>query len=229
MSKNTAVQCVGIILDGNRRWAKERGLPSLFGHKEGAERLREAVDWTRSRGIPHLVVYAFSSENWKRTDEEVSYLMDLFVEYAGKFLNKSDPAERGIAIRYIGDVSRAPQKVKDALKKAEASNDQHPDFTLWVCFSYGGRPEIVAAAEALRKEGKEITEETLPSRMWSAGMPDPDIIIRTGGERRISNFLLWQVSYSEFFFVEPYWPDFTEELYDGIIKEFLTRERRRGK
>lgn len=205
-------------------------MPTLEGHRQGAEKLREAVRWTRARGIPNLVVYGLSTENLKRSEDEVSYMMKLVVEYAGKVIKKEmESDQEGVNIRFIGDLSRVPQFVRDSLQNVEESNIPNPSFTLWVCFSYGGRAEIVAAAEKMRNGDKEITEETLQANMWSAGMPDPDLVIRTGGDHRISNFLLWELSYSELFFVKPYWPDFTEEIYEGIFKEFAERERRRGK
>ena len=225
-----APQCIGIVLDGNRRWARERGLPTLEGHRRGAERLREAVQWVRARGISHMVVYAFSTENWNRTPEEVGYLMKLFGGYFDKLIERTLGSEKEKSnIRFIGDIARAPVEVQDAIKKAELRNVEHPSFTLWVCFSYGGRSEIIAAAEMLRREGKEINEESVHGAMWSAGMPDPDIIIRPGGEKRLSNFLTWQSIYSELFFIQPYWPDFSEAILDVILKEYADRERRRGK
>lgn len=230
--KQTAsgVQCIGIILDGNRRWARERGLPTVEGHRQGAERLRETIKWVRARGIPNLVVYAMSTENLKRTEEEVSYMMKLVLEYAGKVIKKEFAIDqKGARIRIIGDLSRVSTDVADVLNKVEAQNEQKIDFTLWVCFSYGGRAEIATAAEQLRKKDTVITEESLSKNLWSAGMPDPDLVIRTGGEHRISNFLLWEISYSELFFVNPFWPDFSEEVLDGVLKEFSERERRRGK
>ena len=213
----TGPQCIAIILDGNRRWARERGLTTLEGHRQGAERLRETIRWVRARKIPHMAVYAFSTENWKRTEDEVSYTMRLLIEYAGKIIERTFGNEQEDAnIRFIGDIARAPVEVRNAIKEVESKNVENPVFTLWVCFSYGGHAEIVAAAEKLRREDREVTEESLKGAMWSAGMPDPDIVIRTGGEKRLSNFLTWESIYSELFFVDPYWPDFSEELLDSV-------------
>jgi undecaprenyl diphosphate synthase len=224
---NALPQCVGIILDGNRRWAKSKGLPKLEGHRKGFERLIDAARWVRDRGVPHLVVFAFSTENWNREAEEVSYLMDLLREMAKKQLRELE--KEGVRLRFIGTRERLAPDIRDAIEEAETASANNSRLTLWVCLSYGARAEIVAAAEALRRAGTPITEETLRSHLWSAEMPDPDIIIRTSGEKRLSNFLLWQAAYSELFFVESHWPDFSEEMLDGVLRDYAERERRHGK
>lgn len=219
-------QCVGIILDGNRRWAKEKGMPSLEGHRQGAERLADTARWVRDREISHLVVYAFSTENWKRTQEEVSYLMDLFRSMAEK--NLQELVKEGIRIRFVGQRERFDTSLQELMERVEETSAKHTALTLWVCLSYGGRAEIVAAAQAAGEQG-EITEQSLAAHLWTAGMPEPDIIIRPGGERRLSNFLTWQSVYSELFFIKEYWPDFNESILDSILNEYATRERRNGK
>ena len=231
MSEDTRTEtipvCIGIILDGNRRWAKENNLPSLEGHRRGSDRLTDASRWTRDRGIKNLVVYVFSTENWRRTEEEIGYLMDLIQEGAVKALKSL--TEEGIRIRVIGKTDMLPDDPRAALATLETASKENDQMTLWLCISYGSRAEIVAAAQATAKAGEEITEESLHSHLWSAEMPDPDIIIRTGGEMRISNFLLWQAAYSELFFVKPYWPDFSEAELDRVLVEYSERSRRHGR
>lgn len=219
-------ECIGIILDGNRRWAKHNGLPTLEGHRRGYERVMECARWVRDRGIPHLVVYAFSTENWNRDEAEVSYLMDLIREMAHEGLSKL--AEEQVRIRFIGKLDMLPHNVREVVERVEDESKENTKFTVWACLSYGGRAEIVAAARKLAKRGEEITEKSLREHFWSAEMPDPDLIIRPGGEKRLSNFLLWQAAYSELFFLEPYWPDFTEALLNGVLADYAHRTRRIG-
>ncbi|HET9641398.1 MAG TPA: polyprenyl diphosphate synthase [Candidatus Paceibacterota bacterium] len=221
-----APACVGIILDGNRRWAKKRGLPSLAGHTAGMRKLKEAVRFIADRGVRHLIVYGFSTENWNRPAEEVSYLMELFRSAIASEMEEL--AKEGVRIRFVGERERFSPELKSAMDRLEKATEDNTRLTLWCCLSYGGRAEIAAAAAAAAKEGA-ITEQTIASHLWTAGMPDPDIIIRTGGEQRVSNFLPWQSTYSEFFFVDPYWPDFSEALFDSVLSEYAVRERRHGK
>ena len=219
-------ECIAIILDGNRRWAKKKNLPSLEGHRQGVERLREAACWVRDRGIEHLAVYAFSTENWNRSKKEVSYLMKLFRIMAEELFAKL--AEKNIRIRFAGERGRFDAKMQSIMLRAEEMSMKNKALTLWVCLSYGGRSEIVAAANAAAAEGS-VTEETLAAHLWTAGMPDPDIIIRTGGDKRLSGFLTWQSIYSELFFVDEYWPDFSETILDSILNKYKERDRRMGK
>ncbi len=222
-----SVQCIGVILDGNRRWAKAKGLPTLEGHRRGFENLKSCARWVRDRNIPHLVVFAFSTENWNRSEEEVAYLMDIFrtaIHDSAEELGREN-----IRIRFIGQRERFVEDIKEEMRDAEEKTSTNTGMTLWMCLSYGARAEIVAAAETLRASNTLISEETLRSHFWSAEMPDPDIIIRTGGAQRLSNFLLWQAAYSELFFLEPHWPDFDEKLLDSVLFEYAERERRMGK
>lgn len=219
--------CIGIILDGNRRWAKERGLPTLIGHKKGFDNFIEAARWVRDAGIKHLVVYAFSTENWNRSPEEVSYLMDLFKEMVTAKLEEL--MDENGRVRFAGQRSRFSIDLQESMQKAEEKSAQNTGLTIWVCLSYGGRAEIVDAAQKLQKEEIPITEESLRSHMWTAEMPDPDIIIRAGGEKRLSGFMTWQSIYSELFFVDPYWPAFTKEDLAAVLDEYAARERRMGK
>ncbi len=219
--------CIGIILDGNRRWAKVRGLPTLEGHREGFENLKRMARTVRDRGVSHLVVYAFSTENWNRTAEEVAYLMDIFRQAIRD--SAEELGKEGIRVRFIGERERFAPDMRESMRDAEERTAHNTQMALWICLSYGGRAEITAAARQVAQSGESITDESLRASMWSAEMPDPDIIIRPGGEKRLSNFLLWQVAYSELFFVDAYWPEFDAAALDAVLAEYAQRERRRGK
>jgi undecaprenyl diphosphate synthase len=221
-------QAIGIIMDGNRRWAKERGLPTLEGHRQGSERLRDVVRWARDADVREVTIYAFSTENWNRSKEEVEYLMKLFKE---AFTNQFDEfMKEGVRIRFIGQRERMSEELQALMQDLEEKSRTNENGSLIIALSYGGQAEILSAANALLAEGKEqITEAELRSRMWSAGLLDPDLIIRTGGEKRLSNFLTWQSAYSELFFTDTMWPDFSEEEFTDILAEFSSRERRHGK
>src|ERR1043166_6553243 len=174
----STIQCIGFILDGNRRWAKEKGIPKLLCHKAGFDKLEACVRWVRDRGIPHMAVYAFSTENWQREKDEVDYLMDLYREFAEDKFNRM--MQEGAAVRFVGALDKLPVDVQASMKKTESRNVAEPNLTLWVCVSYGSRAEITTAASEAVAGGAPITEEILRAHMWSAGMPDPDIIVRTG-------------------------------------------------
>lgn len=221
------IQCIGFILDGNRRWAKDKGVPKLLGHKAGFDKLEECVRWVRDRGIPHMAAYVFSTENWNREKEEVDYLMDLYREMAeDKFARL---AKEGVAVRFIGKLEMLPEDLQQSMKKIESGNAKDPKLTVWICISYGSRAEIVDAASKVAAAGEQITEESLHKYFWSADMPDLDIVVRTSGEERLSNFLLWQAAYAELFFIKPHWPDFSEKILDEILGEYAGRHRRHGK
>jgi len=220
-------QCVGVIMDGNRRWAREQELPTFEGHKKGMGNFDVIAHAARDFGVKHFVVYALSTENWNRSKEEVSYLMELFeTTINDAFLRLK---EEGARLHFIGDLSRFPKKIEDGMRKLEEETKERDDFHVWICASYGGRLEIVEAAKELAKSGEEITEQSLQAHMWSTGMPDPDIIIRTGGAQRLSNFLLWQSAYAELFFTDTYWPAFTKDDLQDILQQYTERERRYGK
>jgi undecaprenyl diphosphate synthase len=220
-------RCIGIILDGNRRWAKERGLPTLEGHRRGFDNLKTIARAVRDRGIPHLVVFAFSTENWNRTPDEVNYLLDIFRQAIRDEIEEL--GKEGIRTRFLGERMRFADDIQRGMQEVEEKTCANTALTLWVCLSYGSRAEITAAARTLAASGREITEESLRAAMWSADMPDPDIIVRTSGEQRLSNFLLWQAAYSELFFVKTHWPDFNDKLLDEVLAEYARRERRHGK
>lgn len=219
---------VGIIMDGNRRWAKERGLPTLEGHRRGYLKLRELLAWSKEAGVEEVTVYAFSTENWKRTEEEVGYLMKLFEEACSGILDEF--IQNGGKLRFIGDRSRFSEPLRSLMQDAEDRSREGKNGTLVVALSYGGRPEILAGVNAALTAGKqEVSEEEFGSLLWTTGLRDPDLIIRTGGDQRLSNFLTWSSVYSELFFVDTYWPDFSKEEFDSILTEYASRERRRGK
>lgn len=221
-----APQCVGIIMDGNRRWAREHDLPFFEGHRKGLNNFEDIACAVRDRGVTHLVVYALSTENWNRTEKEVAVLLELFrtaITDAFERLQKD-----GARLHFIGDLSRFPQDIVDGMHRLESESKSHDDFHVWVCASYGGRLEIEESIRSLVASGEEVSEDALRTHMWSAGMPDPDLIIRTGGERRLSNFLLWQSAYTELFFVDTYWPAFTLEELEVILDAYAKRDRRYG-
>lgn len=220
---------IGIILDGNRRWARERGLPTFEGHRRGFERTRDILSWASDAGIKEVTLYAFSTENWNRTPEEIAYLMDIFREGFEYYLK--DALKRNKRLRFIGQRERMPEDLQELMTRAEGESANGTEGTLAIAVSYGGRAEILDAMNTLlaREEFEQVTEADLRSAMWSAGLLDPDLIIRTGGEQRLSNFLLWQSAYSELFFVDSKLPEFTKEEFDRILTDYAARERRHGK
>lgn len=224
-----APRCVGIILDGNRRYAKERGLATAEGHRLGYEKVKEVATWCKEVGIKYLIVYAFSTENWKRAPEEVSYLKDIF--HTLIFSEAEELRKNNGAVRFIGDTTRFGEEFQKQVVRLHDTNPSTPDLTVVVALSYGGRAEIVRAAQALldAKPTGPLTEDMFAERLWTQGIPDPDLIIRTGGARRLSNFLPWQSVYSELFFVDTYWPAFSKEEFLKILAEYSERERRFGK
>ena len=219
--------CIGIIIDGNRRWAKERGLPTFEGHRRGADTIENIARAARDMHIQHMALYVFSTENWRRAEEEVSYLMKLFELLIREHVARL--SKESVAVRFVGQRERFSPRMQALMDDAEKKSPHEAALTLWVCLSYGGRAEIVAAANAATATGRAITEESLQEHLWTVGMPEPDLIIRTGGEKRLSNFLTWQSVYSELFFVDKYWPDFTEDDLKNILDEYGRREKRLGK
>jgi len=226
MNKKTP-RCIGMIMDGNRRWAREQGLETFEGHKKGLGNFDKVAHWVRDEGVKHLAVYALSTENWNRSEKEVTYLLKLFKTAVKDAFERL--AEEKARLHFVGDMSRFPESLQKQFQELEEKTKEHDDFHVWICASYSGRLEIEEAIKSLIKSGDEVTQETIRKHMWSADMPDPDIIIRTGGEKRLSNFLLWQSEYSELFFPETYWPAFTKEELQAILEEYSNRERRHGK
>lgn len=218
---------IAIVMDGNGRWASKRLLPRVAGHKQGVEALRRCVKACAQRGIGVLTVFAFSSENWSRPADEVSGLMDLFA----MALTREVPQLKadGVQLHFVGERDGLAAKVRANLEQAERATAANAGLILNVCFNYGGRWDIVQAAAKLAALGQPVTELDLSRAMALAHVPDPDLVIRTGGEQRVSNFLLWQTAYSEFFFSDKLWPDFDEAALDLAIEVFKQRERRFGK
>ncbi len=224
---------IAIIMDGNGRWAKERGLPRLEGHSAGAESVREVMDACIEMGVGYLTLYAFSSENWNRPEAEVSALMSLL----DRFLDEKakDLERQNIRLLAIGQLERLPEKTRASIQSIEARTAHHTAMTLVLALSYGGREEIVTAARSLATDalsGKidptEIDADLFASRLQTAGIPDPDLLVRTSGEMRVSNFLLWQISYSEIVIVRKFWPDFRQGDLFECVQEYQRRHRRFG-
>ncbi len=222
----SAPRHVAIVMDGNGRWAQKRWLPRVAGHKQGVEALRRVVQACLERDIAVLTVFAFSSENWNRPVEEVSSLMDLLV----LALSREVPSlsGNGVRLHFPGDRRGLSNRVVQGLVAAERDTAHNHKLVLNVCFNYGGRWDVAQAAQRLAAQGREITESSLNSELALAHVPDPDLLIRTGGELRISNFLLWQAAYTELVFTECLWPDFDEAELDRALLEYASRERRFG-
>lgn len=217
---------VGFIMDGNGRWAQKRGLPRKLGHAAGAKTFHRLAHYCGEIGIKYMTVYAFSTENWKRSEDEVSSLMKILDEYIEIF--KFDKIAKDAKIRFIGDLSAFPESLRNKMIDVE-NKSVFNKMCLNVAVNYGGRNELVNAFNKLASEGKErITEEDICASLYTADMPDPDLIVRTGGEVRISNFLLWQCAYSEFYFTDVLWPDFGSEELDKAIAYYSSKQRRFG-
>lgn len=224
---------IAIIMDGNRRWAKDRNIETRLGHKQGAETLKKIAKYANNIGIQHMTVYAFSTENWKRTKEEVGALMALLQLYVSDFLN--DPDLENIRIKVLGDISKLDTGLQNSIKKAIARTENNTGLILNVAFNYGGRDEITKAVQHIATKVKnnelsieDINEDTVSQELYTKGQPDPDLLIRTAGEQRTSNFLPWQLVYTEFLFIDKYWPDFSESDLDEAIEVFNKRNRKFG-
>lgn len=224
---------VAIIMDGNGRWAEERGQGRVYGHINGVESMRKAIRAAVRRGVKFLTVYAFSTENWGRPKEEVQALMELLCKSLSN--ETAELKSQGVRMRFIGDVEALAEDVRAAIARSEKETHRNEKLTLVVAVNYSSRWEITRMAQKIavqvRDEGlqiHEITDRTVADNLVTAGIPDPDLLIRTSGEQRLSNFLLWQLSYSELYFTETYWPDFDESEFDKAIAEYQKRERRYG-
>lgn len=224
---------VAIIMDGNGRWAQNKGRPRLFGHQAGARRVREIVESCPDLGIKYLTMFAFSTENWKRTQIEVSGLMKLFKRYIYK---ETKPLiDAGVRVRFIGDRVRLEASLVKLMDQLENMTKENTEVNLTIAINYGGRDEVSRAAKRMARDVQSgnlsvenINEETLPRYLDTHVLPDPGLVIRTSGEARISNFLLWQSAYSEYEFIDTLWPDFTAEIFSSIVNDFENRERRFG-
>lgn len=222
--------CVGIIMDGNRRWAKEKGLSKMEGHRAGADTLKNVATWARDAGVKHLILYTFSTENWNRTAEEVSYLLNLIGEMIENELDHFNK-ENGI-LHFVGDLSRFSPALQEKLLRAKEKTKNNTGLNIYLALNYGGRAEILSAVKKIISENprtEDVNEEYFSKYLQSYPMPDPDVVIRTSGELRLSGFLPWQTVYSELFFTKTLWPDFSREEFSGILEEYDKREIRRGK
>ena len=221
---------VAVIMDGNGRWAISRGLPRLAGHKAGTENLRRIIRATAEFGIKYLTIYAFSTENWGRPTEEVQGLMGILQDVIDRELNELH--QEGVQLRHIGRLERLDTKVQAKVLKAIELTRNNEKLVLNIAWNYGGRDEIVCAIQKIIKDGiapEDITDELVSRYMFTAGVPDPDLVIRTSGELRVSNFLIWQVAYSEWYVTPTYWPDFDREEYRRALEAYANRDRRYGK
>ncbi len=234
MDENTYLpKHIAIIMDGNRRWARERGLNVSDGHKRGAETLENIARYCNNIGIKHLTVYAFSTENWKRAKEEVGALMNILRFYLDKFSKQADT--ENMRIKVLGDVTALDNGIQKSIASAIERTKNNTGLTFNIALNYGGRAEILKAIKDIAKDVKDgviniddISESTVDSKLYTVGQPDPDLLIRTSGEIRTSNFLPWQLVYSEFYFVQKYWPDFNETDIDEAIKVYQKRNRKFG-
>ncbi|MFZ3100308.1 MAG: polyprenyl diphosphate synthase [Minisyncoccales bacterium] len=218
---------LGIILDGNRRWAKEHGLPTFEGHRKGFENVKLIIQAAQDRGIKTLTLFCFSTENWHRSKEEVDYLMDIFRKSLSDYSEKFN--KKNVKVSILGQKEKFARDIKERIEKIESETKNNTGMTLNLALSYGGRAELVDAIKKIVKKGidpDKITEDTVKDNLWTS---DVDLIIRTGGEQRLSGFLLWQAAYSEFLFVKKYWPDFGENDLDAALAEYASRQRRFGR
>ena len=233
MDKENVPKHIAIIMDGNRRWAKKRLLPVQAGHKEGAKTLEKMVRYANKIGIQYFTVYAFSTENWKRSEEEVDALMNLLKNYLEDYSKRAD--SENIKVKIWGDTSALREDLQKSILDCEERTKNNTGVHFNICLNYGGRDEIINATKKIAEQVKsqklnaeDITEETISNALYSAGCPDPDLMIRTSGELRTSGFLLWQLSYTEFVFLDKYWPDFNEKDLDNCIEIYQNRNRKFG-
>lgn len=233
MNETNIPSHIAIIMDGNRRWAKEKGLDYKVGHKEGAKTIEKIVRYAKKVGVKYITVYAFSTENWKRSKEEVGALMLLLKNYLDDYSKRADT--ENIKVKVLGDLSALSDGLQKTIRKCEERTKNNDGITFCIGLNYGGRDEIVRAVKSIAtdvKNGKidikDINEVLVSNNLYTAGMPDPDLVIRTSGELRTSNFLPWQIVYSEFLFLDKYWPDFSEEDLDNAIEVYQKRNRKFG-
>ncbi len=234
MENNQLPKHVGLIMDGNRRWAKSKMLPIKLGHKQGAETLKKIVRYANKIGIEHLTVYAFSTENWQRSEEEVNALMNLLQNYLDDFTKEADT--ENIVIRVLGDVTKLSEELQRGIASSVERTKKNTGIIFNIALNYGGRAEMIKAVKEISEEVKngkqkieQITEETISNHLYTKGQPDPDLIVRTSGEKRLSGFLMWQSTYSEILVFDKYWPDFSEKDLDEAIEIYKARKRNLGK
>lgn len=233
MEQENLPKHIAIIMDGNRRWARNKGLPVALGHKEGAKTLEKIVRYAKNIGIKYITVYAFSTENWKRSEEEVSTLMNLMMNYLESYSKRAD--SENIKVQILGNRQGLSDKMNDLIEKCMERTKDNTGITFNIALNYGGRDEILGAVKNIAEKIQnnemkieDITEQTISDNLYTKGQPDPDLLIRTSGEIRLSNFLPWQLVYSEFVFVDRNWPDFSEKDLDEAIEEYQKRNRKFG-
>lgn len=231
--KSTNLRHIAIIMDGNRRWAKEKNLPSAFGHKKGVDALKTTLKACHEFGVKYLTVYAFSTENWNRKPEEVNFLMNLLAETIKNEIDEMD--QNDVVLTFIGDLKKLNDKLQSILYDAMEQTKNNNGVNLQIAFNYGGRDEIVNAVKSISEKVKsgemsaeDITEDVISGELYTRSIPDPDLLIRTGGELRVSNYLLWQIAYSEILVTNTYWPEFNKDSLADAIIEFKNRQRRFG-
>lgn len=218
---------IGFIMDGNGRWAKKRNMPRTYGHKKGVEALEKIINACINRGIKYISVYAFSTENWNRPEKEITALFDMITEFNNKKLEYY--RKKGVKVRFVGDLSVLPEKTKKSIESITKNTENNNTLVFNICLNYSGRQEILYAVNKILAGGKtEVTENELRDNMFFAGIPDPDIIVRSSGEMRLSNFMLYEIAYSELVFIDKLWPDFDEETLDKILEIYQNRDRRFG-
>ena len=228
--KDTDLKHIAIIMDGNRRWAKERNLPTMVGHKKGVDALKNTLRACNDFGVKYLTVYAFSTENWNRKQDEVDYLMELVAITLTNEL--AEMHNEGVQIRFIGDLSRFSDKLQKILANAVETTKNNTGVVLQIALNYGARDELTKAVKNIVASGikaEDVTPDVISKYLYTAGVPDPDMLVRTGGEQRISNYLLWQIAYSEIIIESEFWPEFGKDLLAKSIQEFGRRQRRYGK
>lgn len=227
IDKQNLPQHIAIIMDGNRRWAKQRGLTTKDGHKAGSKNLETIAVFCNEIGIKYLTVYAFSTENWKRPQDEIDALFKMVKEFADKHL--AEYVKRGYRIMFMGDLTKLPKETVDALRKILSEAKDNTGMIVNIALNYGGRDEILHAVNRILDTGvREVDMQTLSDCMYTGGLPDPDVIVRSSGEKRLSNFMLWQAAYAEFIFIDDYWPDFDAKIFRKILEEYSQRDRRYG-
>ena len=233
MEQKNLPKHIAIIMDGNRRWARNKGLPVALGHKEGAKTLEKIVRYAKNIGIKYITVYAFSTENWKRSEEEVSTLMNLMMNYLESYSKRAD--SENIKVQILGSRQGLSDKMNDLIEKCMERTKDNTGITFNIALNYGGRDEILGAVKNIAEKIQnnemkieDITEQTISDNLYTKGQPDPDLLIRTSGEIRLSNFLPWQLVYSEFVFVDKNWPDFSEKDLDEAIEKYQKRNRKFG-
>ncbi|MDQ3097510.1 MAG: polyprenyl diphosphate synthase [Chloroflexota bacterium] len=229
MAERAVPRHIAFVMDGNRRWAKQRHLPAIAGHRAGVETIRRTVKAARERGVEYVTLYSFSTENWKRGDDEVGALMALLEETIRRETRAL--VEDGVRLRVIGRLHELSERSQDAIAQAVRATDAGTKGTMTIAFNYGGRAEIVDAVRTIVREGlppEQVDEAAIASRLYAADHPDPDLLIRTGGELRVSNFLLWEVAYAEMWATDVLWPDFSVDELDRALASYASRERRFG-